>query len=385
MAAEGVTVLVKVELNGEIRRIREWPQSGSSSTLEGLREAVWQLFENPLPVPPAFGIRALGRGESEQDELVLENNEQLSSLLASLGEGGVLRLAASYPPEEVSYVPAVPVPSNAPTSADALLTTPSAPPRALVASSGPASPPPSGDCFAGVKKGLKHLANNVKTDFMSNRDEMGQAWAPCTTENASHRKAANAAKVVTSNVAGVVAVSRLLPVRAAQLAAESMQNAPGAEDPRAEADSARSPRTSPTQEGSEAGSNTPVVEQFTRRVATDFKTVRKDVEKACRTFTRADEHQETAGNRLTWREGVPAVLGVAAAVSVTSALLELRVARLAVAAACGSCGARGSSTAEQPTEDGATDSAGVSPAAAVAANAPEASAPPSSSQQEATA
>mmetsp|Transcript_29143 Transcript_29143/g.53182 ORF Transcript_29143/g.53182 Transcript_29143/m.53182 type:complete len:411 (+) Transcript_29143:79-1311(+) len=364
MAEAGRSSVIKVELDGDIRRLRSWPAEGAAASLAGLREAVWDLFGTPAPVPHSFCLRV-----SDASEELTE--ETLAAFLASGAEGRPLRLSAVCPDmtleqkgSEDCQEPALQC-TDEPAAmgsdagdADAI---------SVAATNSEGTTTPERRRLKGLQKGLRNFGKSICSDFKSNRDEMGEAWASCRVPSEAQPKAVKAAKAVTSNVAGAVVAARLLPVRATQLAAESIQalkECPAAEasSPSSEAagvvaqvdaavapeESGASGQTAGGPPAADTAAEEPV-EHFTRQVTQDFKTVRKDVQNACRTFTQADRHRgsdnDPQPSRVTWREGVPAVVSFAAAVSVTSSLLTLRVARLAVAAACSQCG--GSTQAAQ--------------------------------------
>jgi len=355
MGEAGHSSVIKVELDGDIRRLRNWPGDNTKPSLAGLRETVWNLFGKPAPVPHSFRLSVSDTSEELTEEL-------LTALIASTDQGRPLRLSAACPDmvleqhsgEDVLERAAHPTDLPAATGSDAVEAEEMS--VSAAASEGSATPQRRRP-LKGLRKGLRNFGKSICSDFKSNRDEMGEAWASCRVPSEAQPTAVKAAKAVTSNVAGAVVAVRLLPVRATQLAADSIQalkeqptsaaaEQPTASDPSSSAapveSSGATGAESAGQTQPESGAAQPV-EHFTRQVTQDFKTVRKDVQQACRTFTRADEVRsvsdiDTQQSRVTWREGVPAVLSFAAAVSVTSSLLTMRVARLAVAAACSQCG-----------------------------------------------
>lgn len=378
------TWTLKIELDGDLRRLRGWPKDGAEPTIQGLREAASSLFALSPSQAEAICIKF----KDEKGELSVLSEKTLPNLV---GQSGVLYLIANVvvptTSESSESVPALvaasddPVPSSMPELAAALLRQqlpddvspahdqqqPPLPP--------PAQGPSEAPCAAGpqetmtdasphdtlkqrlalakprLAEGVQNFTKQVTSDFQSARADMMGAFGTTPPESDDHitlghevdasvnasrdlRQVAQVGKAVASGLAGVAVAARLIPVRATRLAADSVAAVAGVE-----------PMTGQAESGAAAAED--AVSPDAREIlgassgAEDFMHFKEQVKKDYHT---AHEELKTAFGYCSQPNCVvPDIAGKIAGVTVATSLVPIHAARLAVAGV-----ARLASNAEEP-------------------------------------
>lgn len=212
-----------------------------------------------------------------------------------------------------------------------------------------------------VSSGVTYFTEQVKDDFKSTSKDMKEAFGPEGSRGRNFGKVC----AVAGAAAGVIAVTRLAPVRAARLAALSVAAVAGAAGAVSSGAGTDDEQTRPgdapqtashdapqLQEGHASGS----VAHFKQQVNNDFESIRNDVSTAFNcilgqagstpstTSTNSSTQQPSdlteqlaAGQpqeqqtQNTLKATIPAVASTMVGVGVTAFLMPLRLARLSVA------------------------------------------------------
>jgi len=335
---------LKVDCNGEICRLRGWPDSGVEPTLETLLAAAGKLFR----VEPAeFGsLRLLVRdGDGNMERLT---EDLLSKLLASedTGSGRLLRLTLVVAcPEPVEFD----ISSAAGTEGNAISTETNA--ASL-----------SGEDVAGnaelrslLTNRLKNFGHQVANDFRSASDDAVQAFCPSAQGNATQGAgdAAKKAALVPAALVGVCVATRRAPLRLVKTAAHTYAVAKG-RSTLEEAELAEEEQQETAQDEIPQSSQSPHVRDhlhhnlthFRKQVTEDFKVAKEDVKA---TYNFVVGHQECASTDQVAQEQdgeqrpmqqqqqqqliakLPCVASTAVGAFVAGTLIPVRALRLAAA------------------------------------------------------
>jgi len=373
-AAEPWTL--KVEYNGEICRLRDWPESGVEPTLQMLFAAVGKLFHVSCA---EFGNLSLlvRNGDGNMQPPLTE--DLLSKLLAGQGSesGRLLRLALVAARPELAEVHTQPVSNITGTDGNAMMTDTTAAPHGNEAGNVEVRPL--------LTNRLKHFGHQVASDFRSASDDAVQAFRlnrqGSTTQGAGG--AAEKAALAPAAVFGVCVAVRRAPLRFARTAAHIYAVAKG-RSTLEEADLAEEQQHKPTEYGEHQRPQGPHslhvrdrlhqnLAHFRKQVTQDFEVAKEDV-KATYTFVVGHQEQsstdqvaqrahEQDGEQRSMqqrqqqqqqqispqslaaaRDKLPCVASTAVGVAVAASLVPLRAMRLAVASTSTMIASTGDST-----------------------------------------
>mmetsp|Transcript_105379 Transcript_105379/g.330074 ORF Transcript_105379/g.330074 Transcript_105379/m.330074 type:complete len:473 (+) Transcript_105379:43-1461(+) len=399
---------LKVEFEGEVRRLREWPEDGQEPSLSLLRGAAGTLFGFSQLDAETLSIKY----RDDEGDLCTLNEATLTD---------ALDLAAD-PPRLLRLTLARATPAAVE----------EAQPESLQAAAAGAGPAGAAD-GAGVAgpstrqrlgEGLQHFGRQVVSDFCSAREDARDAFRPKGGAVARQEEGAGLAGKITTVPAtlfGAVVAARLAPVRLTRLAAHSVATVAGktvpADGPDFEGVGAGAVSSSEPAghqaDATTAGDSVDMqaclkgeFKHFTKQVTQDFQSAKADVKAALGYFVgsgpadgrpgvseersalrrageqpepseRPEPEQPPQPQQWTAKSAAPAVAATVAGVTVASTLVPLRAVRLAVAgaAAVASAAAAGRpGTPEAPTAEpaAATPEARRTGAAAAEETAPSA-------------
>jgi hypothetical protein len=377
-AAESWTL--KVECNGEIRRLRGWPESGMEPTLQTLLADVGNLFHVSCAECGSLSL-FVHSGDGNMQPLT---EDLLSELLASEGSesGRLLRLALVVARPELADVHTQHVGNITGTEGNAMLTETNAAPLGSEEAAGNVEFRPL------LTNRLKHFGHQVANDCCCASDDAVQAFRP-TCQGSANQGAGGAAEkaaLVPAAVLGVCVAARRAPLRFAKTAAHTYAVAKG-RSTLEEADLADEQQHEPTEDGehpSPQGSQNAHVRDrlqqnlvhFRKQVTQDFQTAKEDV-KATYTFVVGQEersstdqvaqrvqeqdgeqtsvHQQQRRRQLqqqlispqslaATRDKLPCVAFTTVGVAVAASLIPIRAVRLAVASTSAMIASTGVST-----------------------------------------
>jgi len=359
---------LKVEYNGEICRLRGWPESGVEPTLQTLLAAIGKLFHVSCA---EFGsLSLLVRNGDGNMQLLTE--DFLSELLASEGgeSGRLLRLALVVARPELAEVRAQIASSSTGTEDNAMMT------ETVASSLGSEEAARNVEVRPLLTNQLKHFGHQVASDFRSASDDAVQAFRPTCQGSAKQGTggAAEKAALVPAAMLGVCVAARRAPLRFARTAAHTYAVAKG-RSTLEEADLAEEHQHEPNVDGEHQSPQDPHVRDrlhqnlahFRKQVTQDFQMAKEDV-KATYTFVVghqehlstnpvAEQAQEQDGEQRSMqqqlnspqilvaaRDKLPCVASMAVGVTVAASLIPLRAVRLAVASTSTMIASTGNST-----------------------------------------
>lgn len=389
--------VLKLDWHGEVRRLREWPQGEAEPSMDVLRTAACFLLDLSLGDDDDLVFKY----RDEEGDLCTVAEASLSDALMQASQSGVLRLVAARIPAACAAPPCSPAcapPPNTPVyvdvasptfSAELTQVAPSWPaesdgvtraasanveeaPETELSGVQPSSPSSSAEVTASkfveakrssrqvlekvrrcaserfeqsrprLAESLDHFKHQVIDDFRSNGCDMAAAFGP--TENDSNAK--SKARVLAGTAAGLVAVTRMAPVRASRLAAHSVAAVAGlpAQSPASGDDGEdREDRGFVSQASTEEPADASNGSHFKNQVVNDFKLVRSELKASfccilgekSRTGAAAEDPQpeseeQQSPKKVTAKEAIPEVLSSVAGASAAAWLLPLRAARFAI-------------------------------------------------------
>eukprot|EP00443_Scrippsiella_acuminata_P108244 CAMPEP_0115692350 /NCGR_PEP_ID=MMETSP0272-20121206/63146_1 /TAXON_ID=71861 /ORGANISM="Scrippsiella trochoidea, Strain CCMP3099" /LENGTH=445 /DNA_ID=CAMNT_0003132397 /DNA_START=78 /DNA_END=1415 /DNA_ORIENTATION=- len=398
---------LKVDLQGEIRRLKGWPAAGAEPAFAELQAVVCEAFGVPA------GSLHLQYRDDEGDPCALEEVTLPDALsLVDASESTVLRLIASRKEPETSNGVAVPNTSVADRASEhggaiPVESVPNVPP---VASNDAPSECPSAaeesnqgeqqqsgctvrqrldQAKPRLSQGMQRFKSQIAEDYKTARKEMKGAFDPEHRRGSECPQPLRGVRGAVGVVAGVAVAGRLVPLRATRLAAEAYVAISNPGDSDAVTEPASSGAAPPLAEDtSPASSDATAAGQsvsdpstaastgvdgelvhFTQQVKQDFEVARQEIRDVFGCVMRssssqgvqADDQQQLQSQQQP-RGVVPEVASAVAGVTVASTLVPVRAARLivaagrmAVAGAVGAVGINASNSGPSGTSSGTGD------------------------------
>jgi len=372
-------LVVKVDLDGDIRRLRGWPVNGEAPTFDALCRDIGELY-----CSPADGMR-LSYRDDEGDVCALSEATLPDALELSQRAGrGVLKLMALRMPPAAAAAQSGADPMAMETAATPwpleqepplpddgrdepveqvgdLLRQPEQQPQAQQ----PEAEQPEDAGTRPTKSNFKRFTEQVQEDFCTARDDMLRALSPPAAaggasredrDDSCHAGAAAASKGVVAAVAGLAVSMRFVPLRATRLAAESIAAAVSSQDATSSPGVADSPGMSPIRRPDDAGDGSAHPEEqlpstasapsgsagldedmqhFKQQVMQDFETARQEYREAIGCFIRPPAEQppgDSANERPGLKQAVATVAPMVIGSVVAAELVPMRAMRLGVAA-----------------------------------------------------
>jgi len=380
MAGFSQTWTLKIQLNGEVRRLRGWPENECEPTVEALHSAIRSLFDLTTEVLSL-------KYEDDDGDLCTLVEASLSDALSFATQRGLLRIIATCsqtcpnspgPSRELAreVVACESIPPCAPAEthprSECTLQEDESPAEAEPASvASDAEPIPDApeeplnaserltqhfeNARPHIAEGFAHFKQQVTNDFQSTSEDMKDAFGA----GAQQRQVLGSVSVAVGAAAGIISAARLVPIRATKLAAHSVAVIAGrdvtSEDVAGEQGEA-------TDNGASASSE---FDHLKQQVTNDFCSVQQDLNSAFRcilgdnrpassapSFSAehtpdAQEPEPPVPTSQTLKIAIPNIFSTFAGASVAACLLPVRATRFAVANLASSLGSPPASDEQQ--------------------------------------